>query len=124
EGDGVGAEVQQGLVQPLLVAETREISAVLLALQVHSHLRRLRVELLENSSHELDEVDGLAIELRELSAQARHLEDLVGKTEQTVGALRDDIGETPLATGQGIGGAPLQELDGAADRRQRGAQLV
>jgi len=70
EADRVGAEVHHELVQTFLVGQAREVSALVFALQINTHLGRLGVKLLEDFAHQLREVDRPSIDLGEMRAQA------------------------------------------------------
>src|SRR5882724_2861194 len=124
KADRVGAEVDHELVEPFLVAEVCEVRPVALALEGDTRLLGLWVKLLDAAGHERREVKRLTVELHEPGAEARHLEDLIGEPEQPLGALSDDAGETPLLLRERAGSALVKEVDGAADRRERRAELV
>src|SRR6266850_280822 len=124
KADRVGAEVDHELIEPFLVAEVREVRPVALALQSDTRLLGLRVKLLDDAVHELREVERLTVELHEPGLEARHLQDLIGEPEQPLGAQRDDVGEALLPLRERAGSALVQDVDGAADRRERRPELV
>ena len=78
----VGREVDDELIQPLFVAEIREVGPIALALQRDAGLLGLGMKIFDDAIDECREVDRLAIELREAGAKPRHLEDLIGKPKQ------------------------------------------
>src|SRR2546422_224112 len=119
EPDRVGAEVDHPLVEPLRVAEVREVRPEPLVLKGDARLLGLRVDLLDGAVHEPCEVEWSAVELHEPRPQARHLEDLIDEPEQPLGAQPDDVREASLSlrerSGRGGGGG------GPGGARQTGA---
>src|SRR3989454_10805351 len=105
EPDRVGAEVDHHLVEPLRVAEVREVRPEPLVLKGDARLLGLRVDLLDGAVHEPCEVEWSAVELHEPRPQARHLEDLIDEPEQPLGAQPDDVREASLSLRDRSGGA-------------------
>src|SRR5207245_7505328 len=124
EADRVGAEIDDQLVQPLRVAEEREVRPEAFALEGDARLLGLRVDLLDDAVYEPREVDWPAVKLHEPGAQARHLEDLIHEPEQPLGAQSDDVREASLSLRERAGGAFAEKLDRAVDRRERRPELV
>src|SRR5439155_23609866 len=118
------APIDDQLVQPLRVAEEREVRPEAFVLEGDARLLGLRVDLLDDAVYEPREVDWPAVELHEPGAQARHLEDLIHEPEQPLGALSDNVREAPLPLRERAGGALAEKVDRAVDRRERRPELV
>src|SRR4030095_1033120 len=106
KADRIGAEVHHKLVEPFLIAEVCEMHPVALALQGHPRLLGLGVKLLDHTVHEGSEIERLAVEFHEPGAKARQLENLIGKPEQALGALSNDLSKARLTLRQRPGSGP------------------
>ena len=114
KADRIRSEVDDELVKALLVAEIREVSTIALPLQSDTSLLGLGVQLLDDAVYEPREVDRSPVKLTEPGTKTRHFEDLIGKAEQTLGALRDDASEALLIRCERVRSALMQQVDGAS----------
>lgn len=123
KADCVRAEVDKKLVESLLVSGVCEIGSATLPLQYDARFLGLGMELLDDASGELRQVERLAIDLNS-SPKPRQLDDLVRESKQALTTLSDDVRQSLLFLREGAGRPGVKEVNRAADGGERRSQLM